>query len=98
MRKISYTQMRAELSDILDAVRNGETIVVTQRGRPDTVLNGALFEEKPEEENFIYKPYIIHKGKHITPKRGSMFKISFNEALSKTKHKHAKIIKALEDK
>lgn len=98
MRKISYTQMRAELSDILDAIRNGETIVVTQRGRPDTLLNGALFEENTEGSNSILKSYIVHKGKRITPKKGNYFKISFNEALSKTKLKHAKIIKALEDK
>lgn len=110
MRKISYTQMRAELSDILDAIRNGETVVVTQRGRPDTVLNGSLQVEhvipgglndphwrlcmtsvpdKTESSGWHQDLKLIHDTIH---------KISFDEALQKTQTKHAKIIKALEDK
>jgi septation ring formation regulator EzrA len=34
--------MRSELSDVLDAIRNGESITVTQRGRPDTIINGKI--------------------------------------------------------
>jgi chromosome segregation ATPase len=37
--------MRAELSDILDAIRNGETVIVTQRGKPDTVLCGNINDD-----------------------------------------------------
>ncbi|WP_190320703.1 type II toxin-antitoxin system Phd/YefM family antitoxin [Enterobacter bugandensis] len=115
MRKVSYTQMRAELSDILDAIRNGETVVVTQRGRPDTVLNGSLSvdHELPAAD---YSHFIIHKepecktrkatsvyrigskGELIEMKPLNELKISFREALNKTQKKHAKIIKALEDK
>lgn len=115
MRKVSYTQMRAELSDILDAIRNGETVVVTQRGRPDTVLNGSLgvTTGKPFAD---YSPFVVHKepinkgqeyrsvyllgpdGEHIAIKPLSDVRISFKEALHKTQQKHAKIIKALEDK
>ncbi|EMO5715228.1 type II toxin-antitoxin system prevent-host-death family antitoxin [Enterobacter bugandensis] len=99
MRKVSYTQMRAELSDILDAIRNGETVVVTQRGRPDTVLNGSLVLSANENENVKYVTTITTpSGKKIYPSQGKYFKITFGEALSKTKTKHAKIIKALEDK
>lgn len=99
MRKVSYTQMRAELSDILDAVRNGETVIVTQRGRPDTVLNGSLVQNKTDSENVSYASSLTTpSGKKIYPAKGSYFKISFDEALVKTKTKHAKIIKALEDK
>lgn len=113
MRKVSYTQMRAELSNILDAIRNGETVVVTQRGRPDTVLNGSvdferkhLFSEggkytvelgrKPSGEAY----YVAKKpnGEVITQICTDVARISFREALSKTQQKHAKIIKALEDK
>lgn len=98
MRKVSYTQMRAELSDILDAIRNGETVVVTQRGRPDTVLNGSLVKEAGNERVSYVSRLITPRGETIYPQAGKYFKISFDEALSKTKIKHAKIIKALEDK
>ncbi|MEI9743090.1 type II toxin-antitoxin system prevent-host-death family antitoxin [Enterobacter ludwigii] len=113
MRKVSYTQMRAELSDILDAIRNGETVVVTQRGRPDTVLNGSLvhettnFNSSPVESREHRSEYLVQtiEGKwyemrprgQINPVRRSK-KSSFSEALNKTQLKHARIIKALEDK
>lgn len=115
MRKVSYTQMRAELSDILDAIRNGETVVVTQRGRPDTVLNGSLNVEH-EQPIADYSRFVVHKepihtgkvassyyrigpdGELIEMKPMSDVRISFREALHKTQQKHAKIIKALEDK
>ncbi|EFJ7595025.1 type II toxin-antitoxin system prevent-host-death family antitoxin [Escherichia coli] len=107
MRKVSYTQMRAELSDILDAIRNGETIVVTQRGRPDTVLNGSLNIEH-EHPRRHYSGYTVVEGggkkrvfgsnNKLELKSGDIVHISFGEALAKTQKKHAKIIKALEDK
>ncbi len=50
MRRVSYTQMRAELSDILDAIRKGETVIVTQRGKPDTVLCGNINDDLLESE------------------------------------------------
>ncbi|MES3574247.1 hypothetical protein CIW69_01455 [Enterobacter cloacae] len=113
MRKVSYTQMRAELSDILDAIRNGETVVVTQRGRPDTVLNGSLvnesanFKPSPVESRGHRREYVepTTQGKwHEVRVRGQATAIgrsrksSFSEALNKTQLKHARIIKALEDK
>lgn len=109
MRKVSYTQMRAELSDILDAIRNGETVVVTQRGRPDTVLNGSLNIEH-ESPRRHYPGYTVVEGSgkkrlfgsnsklELELKHGDTVHISFGEALAKTQKKHAKIIKALEDK
>lgn len=107
MRKVSYTQMRAELSDILDAIRNGETVVVTQRGRPDTVLNGSLNIEHEHPQRH-YAGYTVVEGngrarlfgskRDLPIKSGETIHISFDEALAKTQRKHAKIIKALEDK
>lgn len=135
MRKVSYTQMRAELSDILDAIRNGETVVVTQRGRPDTVLNGSLVEPgqiplghaissrtnadkeytvivergsksvKPHDsrdEAGNWKAMWEKRSSHLQVYTGkevrAMMKKSFEDALNQTQTKHAKIIKALEDK
>jgi antitoxin Phd len=105
--------MRAELSDILDAIRNGETVVVTQRGRPDTVLNGSVDYEKKITVTKGNK-YTIQVSKtpsgdtcYVTKKPNgevvtSIYKntgpVSFKDALIKTQRKHAKIIKALEDK
>lgn len=114
MRKVSYTQMRSELSDILDAIRNGETVVVTQRGRPDTVLNGSLHFEHlhpsryPSSRDQMFEVHKLDESTSITfaaagDKNIQVFplesiKVSFKEALNKTQQKHAKIIKALEDK
>ncbi|WP_308568050.1 type II toxin-antitoxin system prevent-host-death family antitoxin [uncultured Providencia sp.] len=42
MRKVTYTQMRNELSNILEDIRNGETVVVTQRGKQDLVIKAEI--------------------------------------------------------
>lgn len=42
MKKVTYTQMRNELSNILDDIRNGETVVVTQRGKQDLVIKAEI--------------------------------------------------------
>lgn len=39
MKTISYTYMREHLTEILDALRLGEEITVTQRGKADLVLS-----------------------------------------------------------
>ena len=61
MKKVSYTQMRAELSDILDALRNGEEVVVTQRGRPDTVTRNCTvnMQMQEEEATYFFAPFIV---------------------------------------
>ncbi|MDE9543729.1 type II toxin-antitoxin system Phd/YefM family antitoxin [Xenorhabdus bovienii] len=51
MKKVTYTQMRAELSDILELIRNGETVVITQRGKPDTKINGSIIVSEGESVN-----------------------------------------------
>ncbi|EAW8898343.1 hypothetical protein GWB74_12780 [Salmonella enterica] len=40
MKVLSYSRMRAELADVLDCLRNGETVTVTQKGKDDLVLYG----------------------------------------------------------
>lgn len=54
MKKYTYTNMRTELSDILDKLRMGELITITQRGKEDLVLQGSLanttaLDEKAEK-------------------------------------------------
>ena len=41
MEKYTYTNMRTELSDVLDKLRKGESITITQRGKEDLVLRGS---------------------------------------------------------
>ncbi|BEN05096.1 type II toxin-antitoxin system prevent-host-death family antitoxin [Serratia bockelmannii] len=41
MKTVTYTQMRSELSDILELLREGKSITVTQRGKPDIVVRGS---------------------------------------------------------
>ncbi|WP_185957642.1 type II toxin-antitoxin system Phd/YefM family antitoxin [Citrobacter amalonaticus] len=40
MKKITYTHMREHLTEVLEALRNGESFTVTQRGKPDLILQG----------------------------------------------------------
>ncbi|EIE5007018.1 hypothetical protein K8N77_001130 [Salmonella enterica] len=38
MKVLSYSRMRAELADVLDCLRNGETVTITQKGKDDLIL------------------------------------------------------------
>ncbi|WP_311753506.1 type II toxin-antitoxin system Phd/YefM family antitoxin [Proteus columbae] len=45
MKKVTYTQMRSELSNILDDIRSGEGVIVTQRGKPDLLIKAEIVDE-----------------------------------------------------
>ncbi|MEI2684618.1 type II toxin-antitoxin system Phd/YefM family antitoxin [Erwinia aphidicola] len=52
MKTITYTQMRSDLSATLELLRSGESVTVTQRGKPDTVIvakNGNGLEDRKNE-------------------------------------------------
>lgn len=102
MKKITYTQMRSELSDVLERVRLGESFVVTQRGRPDIFIEGHTMTSKDlaqAEEN-------LSKVHEIIPESSQAYEVAksisrselFQRALKRTQVKYADIIKALEDK
>ncbi|EAW0245120.1 hypothetical protein ABVL59_004778 [Salmonella enterica] len=38
MKVLSYSRMRAELADVLDCLRNGEIVTITQKGKDDLIL------------------------------------------------------------
>lgn len=38
MKVLSYSRMRAELADVLECLRNGETVIITQKGKDDLTL------------------------------------------------------------
>ena len=38
MKEITFTRLRADLSQILDEIRDGETFIVTQRGKESVML------------------------------------------------------------
>lgn len=38
MQKVTYTQFRAELANFLESMRNGESFIVTQKGKPDLII------------------------------------------------------------
>lgn len=38
MKVLSYSRMRAELADVLECLRNGEMVTITQKGKDDLVL------------------------------------------------------------
>ncbi|EOS9515301.1 type II toxin-antitoxin system Phd/YefM family antitoxin [Escherichia coli] len=45
MKIITYTQMRSDLSATLDCLRSGESVTVTQRGKPDLVISAKSVDE-----------------------------------------------------
>ncbi|HFW4795748.1 TPA: hypothetical protein ACIBS5_001054 [Salmonella enterica subsp. diarizonae serovar 60-67:z35:-] len=38
MKVLSYSRMRAELADVLECLRNGEVVIITQKGKDDLTL------------------------------------------------------------
>ncbi|WP_261137046.1 type II toxin-antitoxin system Phd/YefM family antitoxin [Serratia quinivorans] len=38
MKEITYTRLRADLSQVLDEIRDGETFIITQRGKEPVML------------------------------------------------------------
>lgn len=150
MKNVSYTMMRTELSAILDSLRNGENVTITQRGKPDVVISGTVLSscraEEPAAEYFAGKPETLFPADTINQLRqmeeavksvlpspdfietvrnasaqleaavnsdamkemlritGQLSDIAgknltdFQKALTRTKTKHADIIRALEDK
>lgn len=38
MKEITFTRLRADLSQVLDEIRDGETLIVTQRGKESVML------------------------------------------------------------
>lgn len=55
MKTITYTQMRSDLSATLDLLRSGESVTVTQRGKPDIVIS-AKADVKSASEREIQSP------------------------------------------
>ncbi|EIM2944564.1 type II toxin-antitoxin system Phd/YefM family antitoxin [Escherichia coli] len=45
MKTITYTQMRSDLSATLELLRSGESVTVTQRGKPDTVISAKTVDK-----------------------------------------------------
>lgn len=50
MKTITYTQMRSDLSATLELLRSGESVTVTQRGKPDTVIIAKLGTDVAERK------------------------------------------------
>lgn len=45
MKTITYTQMRSDLSATLELLRSGESVTVTQRGKPDIVISAKTLDK-----------------------------------------------------
>ena len=45
MKTITYTQMRSDLSATLELLRSGESVTVTQRWKPDTVISAKTVDK-----------------------------------------------------
>lgn len=113
MKTLSYTQMRNELSEVLEALRSGEEVVITQRGKPNLILNGVSLEkEEPSNAESMLASNLNEKmaslGKRLVTEHTHGFTLTYNDgsivthdfktALKRTKAKHARTIKALGDK
>jgi len=97
MKTISYTKMRDDLANVLEMLRSGEPVTVTQRGKPDIVLNA---EAEPAIKSGSWRTAGENQPKQlITSLTKKMSEgMTFEQAKAKTQIKHAHIIKALEDK
>jgi len=50
MKKASITQTKNQLSALIDAVKQGETVLITDRGRPVARLEGVTGANEPAVE------------------------------------------------
>lgn len=68
MKKASISILKARLSQYLDAVKSGEEVIVTERGRPVARLVGLDVEDTPEGRT----ARLIREGRMRAPlERGS---------------------------
>jgi len=108
MKTISYTKMRDELADVLEALRGGEPVTITQRGKADIIISAQIGKsiypseqpawKKSNTENKSGIGYEKIRQKNTNSGKGLGLGLTFEEAKSRTQSKHAGIIKALEDK
>lgn len=56
MKTITYTQMRSDLSATLELLRSGESVTVTQRGKPDTVIIAKVGAGLMDRQKEVQRP------------------------------------------
>ncbi|HGV3449013.1 TPA: hypothetical protein ACNGY0_001273, partial [Raoultella planticola] len=113
MKTVTDAEFRANIGDMLEYLRSGGSITITGEGQKDVVLSGSdLTPEYLAASGDLrsIREKVIKMGQHPLaqtarelekrhPKLFSQGKkaLSFEEAMKRTKEKHAEIIKRLED-
>ncbi len=113
MKTVTDEEFRANLSEMLDYLSSGGGIVITMQGGKDIVLTGSDFKPEfsdtvsklkklREQINTMNQLPLMQTLREMEKRHPALFELgrkalSFEEAMKRTREKHAKIIKKLED-
>lgn len=95
MITVRETRLRDELAEVLDLLRQGNAVTLTQPGKPDLVLRAAAVSAIKQEHGETAGEKELMRDR-ITAK--SVERLTFEQTKAKTQRKHAHIIHALADK
>ncbi|WP_392989658.1 type II toxin-antitoxin system Phd/YefM family antitoxin [Serratia ureilytica] len=113
MKTVTDAEFRANLADMLDYLRSGGTITVIGDGQNNVTLSGAdLSPEDPaaaarlkslrEKVRGMSQTPLVQALRDLEKQHPALFiprkiPLSFEDAMKRTREKHAEIIKRLED-
>ncbi len=113
MKTVTDEEFRANLSEMLDYLSSGGNIIITMPGEKDIVLTGSDFKPEfsgtvsklknlREQINTMNQLPLMQTLREMENRHPAFFELrrkalSFEEAMKRTREKHAAIIKKLED-
>ena len=113
MKTVTDDEFRENLSEILDYLSSGGSVVITAQGGKDVVLAGSdlcpeiragLGKTKKlrDQINKMKQPLLINAVRDLEKRHPALVAqrkkgLSFEDAMKRTREKHADIIKKLED-
>ena len=93
MKKATISQTKNQLSALLDQVKNGETILITDRGRPVARLEPVIGDPKSDDDTRLAR---LERAGMIRRGHGRAVEVILNEPLARPR-KGGDILKALLD-
>lgn len=113
MKTVTDAEFRANLGDMLEYLRSGGTITITSEDQENIVLSGAdlkpqylasndRFQASRERTKRMSQQPLVQAVQELEKRHPVLFAqgkkaLSFEDAMKRTKEKHAEIIKRLED-
>lgn len=110
MKTVTDAEFRANMGNMLDYIRSGGTLVITGEDNKQTILSGsdltpeqhAAMDRAKKIRDQIDRSPLTQARREMENRYPDAFAagraaISFEEAMKRTREKHAEVIKKLED-